>query len=256
MSRINAKKHLGQHFLSDPNILYKMADTINPKADDHLIEIGPGRAALTHHLIGKSQQLDVIELDKDLINDLNLLDGCRVYHQDALKHNFHRLSDCGEAIKVRVIGNLPYNISTPLLFHLLSHQHIQDMHFLLQKEVADRLVATAGSRDYGRLSVMAQLHCHIQRCFHVAPGCFIPPPKVDSTFVQLHPHPAPLLPADQHEAFAKIVKQAFSQRRKTLRNSLKSLLSAEQIREAGLDPTLRPERITVNEFIQLTHHYD
>jgi 16S rRNA (adenine1518-N6/adenine1519-N6)-dimethyltransferase len=254
MKRFPTKKHLGQHFLSDPNILYKMADAINPKANDYLIEIGPGRAALTQHLLGKSQQLDVVEIDRDLIDDLKALGGCRVYHQDALKHNFHRMNDAGEEIKVRIIGNLPYNISTPLLFHLLSHQHIQDMHFLLQKEVADRLVATAGSRDYGRLSVMAQLHCRIQRCFHVPPGCFIPPPKVDSTFVQLHPHPAPLLPIEQHERLATLVKQAFSQRRKTLRNSLKRLLSAEQIREAGLDPTLRPEKITLNEFIQLTHH--
>jgi len=206
-------------------------------------------------LLKACRHLEVIELDRDLIQPLAekaASTGELVIHQqDALRFDFRSLAN-GE--KLRTIGNLPYNISTPLLFHLIEQSDvIQDMHFMLQKEVIDRMAALPGSGDYGRLSVMIQYHCRVEPLFRVGPGAFKPAPKVDSAFVRLIPWPEPLFPVKNIEYLTTLVRQAFSQRRKTLRNALKSLLSEQKIKETGTDPSARPETISLEQYVALAN---
>ena len=256
MNTHRARKRFGQNFLHDAGTIQRIVHAIAPQPGEHLLEIGPGQAALTLPLLDMAGHLQVIELDRDLIEPLQQKcagHGELLIHQgDALKFDFCQLVATGE--KLRVIGNLPYNISTPLLFHLMAHKHcIQDIHVMLQKEVVERIVAAPGSSDYGRLSVMMQYHCQAEYLFTVRPGAFTPVPKVDSAVVRLQPYSAPPVEVHRPEVFASLVRQAFSQRRKTLRNSLRNMLDAEAIQAAGVDPVLRPEQLSLDQFAKLAN---
>jgi 16S rRNA (adenine1518-N6/adenine1519-N6)-dimethyltransferase len=250
------RKRFGQHFLHDPSVLARMVQAIDPRPGQHLVEIGPGMGALTLPLLERVGSLEAVELDRDLAPRLEAAAqsvGELVIHQaDALRFDFAQLARPGE--RLRVVGNLPYNISTPLIFHLLEQSAvIEDMHFLLQKEVVDRLSAAPGGSDYGRLSVMVQYRCRTQPLFIVRPGAFNPPPKVDSAFVRLVPYTAPPFLATDEDLFARIVAQAFSQRRKTLRNALRGLVEPESFEAAGIDPARRAETLSVEEYIALSN---
>jgi 16S rRNA (adenine1518-N6/adenine1519-N6)-dimethyltransferase len=250
-----ARKRFGQNFLHDPGVIQRIVRSMNPQPGQRVVEIGPGQGAITLPLLAACGRLDVVELDRDLIEPLARKAsglGTLVIHQaDALRVDFSALAQGG---KLRVVGNLPYNISTPLLFHLLAHSgYIQDMHFMLQKEVARRLAAEPGNGNYGRLSVMIQYHCKIEELFLVGPGAFRPAPKVDSAFVRLTPLPQPPANVDDYACFGKLVRQAFAQRRKTLRNTLKGLLTEAQIRASGNDPSLRPEKLSLQQYAALSN---
>ncbi|MEO0420773.1 MAG: 16S rRNA (adenine(1518)-N(6)/adenine(1519)-N(6))-dimethyltransferase RsmA [Pseudomonadota bacterium] len=256
MSEHVPRKRFGQHFLHDPNVLRRIVDAISPAPDDRLVEIGPGQGALTAPLLSRDVSLTAIELDRDLAPALGELPGAAgrlsVIEADALTLDYAHLADSLGG-PIRLCGNLPYNISTPLLFHLLAHrEHVIDMHFMLQKEVVMRMAAPPGSKTYGRLTVMLGAVCEVEALFHVGPGAFKPPPKVDSSVVRLRiPNQAPV--AIEHpELFAQLVRQAFSMRRKTLRNSLKRLMGADAIEAAGIDPGARPETLTPADYGALT----
>jgi 16S rRNA (adenine1518-N6/adenine1519-N6)-dimethyltransferase len=249
------RKRFGQHFLHDQYVIARIIQAINPQAEDQLIEIGPGRGAITLPLLEHVRQLAIIEIDRDLVqwwqtqSHPNLI----IHARDALKIDYCALQNDPQR-KLRIVGNLPYNISTPILFHLFEHLHcIQDMHFMLQKEVVDRMCAAAGSPDYGRLSVMVQYYCEVTQLFDVSAGAFTPPPKVESSIVRLRPHAPGKYQVDQ-QTLQQIVAQAFSQRRKTLRNSLKHWFSADQIQAIGIDPGIRPEQLDLAAFIKLAQH--
>ena len=251
-----ARKRFGQNFLHDPGIIRRIVTAIQPEATQHLVEIGPGKGAITRHLVNHCSRLDAIELDRDLIGLLEARFGgwpeFHLHHADALKFDFRQLATGSE--KLRIVGNLPYNISTPLLFHLLATPGcLQDMHFMLQKEVVERMAAPPGSRTYGRLSVMLQISCQVQHLFNIGPGAFDPAPKVDSAFVRLTPYAQKPVPVKDMKRFAAIVTQAFSQRRKTLRNTLKKTLSAEQISACGIDPGQRAEQLSPADFACLSN---
>ncbi len=248
------RKRFGQNFLHDQNIINKIVAAINPKPSQAIVEIGPGKGALTLPLLAHTGVLNVIELDRDLIPLLKMacLDsGSLTIHQcDALRYDFSALAT--QPHSLRIVGNLPYNISTPLLFHLLASAHlIKDMHFMLQKEVVERLTAQPNTNDYGRLSVMIQYHCTTDCLFLVKPGSFDPPPQVDSAIVRLIPHKTLPYPVNNFSLLQKIVAQAFSQRRKTLRNSLKTLISAEALTSLAIDPQLRPENLSVQDYTRI-----
>jgi 16S rRNA (adenine1518-N6/adenine1519-N6)-dimethyltransferase len=254
-SQHRARKRFGQNFLHDPGIITRIVNAINPGPHDNLIEIGPGQGAITFPLLAICKKIQAVELDRDLIallesnkpTDTELT----IHSQDALKTDFCALAGDRPA---RIVGNLPYNISTPLLFHLLTQSNcIQDMHFMLQKEVVERMAATAGGNNYGRLSVMLQYHCDVEPLFTIGPGAFNPPPKVDSAFVRLIPHKQPPVTINSYDSFATLVKQAFAQRRKTLRNNLKPLLNDEQIVAAAIDPGIRAERLSLQDFARLAN---
>ena len=251
-----AKKHLGQNFLVDINIIDRIIRSIDPLPADHIIEIGPGLGALTGNLLNTLPRLDVIELDRDVVPVLNKLthsSHLHIHRMDVLDFDFNKFRATHfPGGQLRIIGNLPYNISTAVLFHLIEHtKSIQDMHFMLQKEVVERIAAAVGSHDYGRLSVMMQLYFRIRPLFTVAPHCFKPAPKVESAVVRLTPHTGLPIDPDQHDAFSSLVKQAFSQRRKTLRNTLKGLCDATCIQAAGIDPGKRPQELGVDDYIKL-----
>lgn len=245
------RKRFGQNFLRDQAIIDRLVNTIDPTSEDHLVEIGPGQGALTRPLLDLCQRLDAVEIDRDLVKLLRQsLESYSHFHlieMDALKMV---LSDLGS--ELRVIGNLPYNISTPLLFRLLAQsQHVRDMHFMLQREVVQRMCAEPGTKAYGRLSVSVQLRCEATALFEVQPEAFYPPPKVTSQIVRLVPLKTDLLGGVDPGLLDTLVKGAFSQRRKTLRNSLKNWLETEQLEQAGVDPGSRPERLTPMEFVEL-----
>lgn len=252
-----ARKRFGQNFLSDDNIIARIVEAINPQADDNMVEIGPGQAALTLLLLKKLKQLDVIEIDRDLVAKLELLreqyPGLTIHSADALRFDFRPLQKSSEK-KLRVIGNLPYNISTPLLFHLIEQADvIQDMHFMLQKEVVERMSAQPGGGDYGRLSIMVQYRCQVDNLFIVPPTAFRPQPKVESAIVRIAPYTELPHPADDEKRLAQLVHHAFTQRRKTLRKSLKSYIAAEKMEAIGIDPMRRPETLSVAEFVALAN---
>jgi 16S rRNA (adenine1518-N6/adenine1519-N6)-dimethyltransferase len=250
------RKRFGQNFLADKNIVGKIVTAISPKPGDNLVEIGPGLGALTLPLLEKAGRLQAVELDRDLIPPLEergrdageLL----IHEADALEFDFSALATPEKPL--RLVGNLPYNISTPLLFHLIEYiAIIRDMHFMLQKEVVDRMAARPDTEDYGRLSVMLQYHCMVEPLFTVPPGAFNPRPKVDSKIVRLLPHPATPFPATDYRDFSALVKQAFGQRRKTLRNTLKSMLDADLIAALGIDPGARAETLSLADFAKLAN---
>lgn len=247
-----ARKRFGQHFLHDPLVIDRILRSIDPRPNDHLVEIGPGSGILTLPLLQSSVILDAIELDRDLAIPLRTL--CRdhphfnLHMGDALRFDYVALAQNGQ---LRLVGNLPYNISTPLLFRLLRVSgHIRDMHFMLQKEVVDRLTAQPGTRNYGRLTVTVAARAEATALFDVGPEAFKPPPRVWSSVVRIVPRPAPFsIPS--FEAFDRTVTAAFSQRRKTLANSLRGLITVEQIRIADIDPGQRAERLTPADFARL-----
>ncbi|HEL4832553.1 16S rRNA (adenine(1518)-N(6)/adenine(1519)-N(6))-dimethyltransferase RsmA [Stenotrophomonas sp. C4297] len=250
-----AKKQLGQHFLADRHYIDKIVMAVNPKDGDRLVEIGPGQGAITLPLLRVHPKLTVIEFDRDLIAPLTAaaepLGELTIVHRDVLRVDFTELA-AGQSI--RLVGNLPYNISSPILFHALEHAAvIRDMHFMLQKEVVDRMAAGPGSKVYGRLSVMLQAYCQVTSLFVVPPGAFRPPPKVDSAVVRLVPRDPATINIHDHERFAEVVKAAFGQRRKTLRNALNNVVSAEQFVAAGVRPDARAEQLDVAEFIALAN---
>ncbi len=242
------RKRFGQNFLHDPGVIGRIVTAIGPRPGDRMVEIGPGLGALTRPLLEALGELDAVELDRDLVAELHNLPGLRIHQADALRFDFCALA--GDD-KLRVVGNLPYNISTPLLFHLLDQAEcISDMHFMLQKEVVDRLAAPPGGGDYGRLSVMVQYRCRVERVLTVSPGAFNPPPKVESAVVRLVPHESPPVEADP-ASLREVVTRAFAHRRKTLRNNLKGFIPAEQIEAAGIDPGRRAETLSLGEFARL-----
>ena len=252
-SRHVTKKRFGQHFLHDAGILRKIVQAIAPRRDDTVIEIGPGEGALTLPLLRELGRMTVIELDRDLVPRLRALaEGVgelEIINADVLTVDFSTLA---RGAPLRIVGNLPYNISSPILFHCLDHiDAIQDMHFMLQREVVDRMAAAPGSKVYGRLSVMLQLVCRVDPLLRVPPGAFRPPPKVDSAVVRLTPRPEAERPSVDADLLARVVKAAFGQRRKTLANALGDVVSADQIRAAGVDPRIRAEQLPVSAFVAL-----
>ena len=259
MSKHIPRKRFGQNFLHDQNIIAQIVAAIAPQTSDRLIEIGPGQGALTTPLIQHTGKLEVVELDRDLIPRLEEMFADKgeliIHNQDVLKFDFAQLTH--EEKSLRIVGNLPYNISTPLLFHLISFQHlIQDMHFMLQKEVVDRICAQPSSKDYGRLSVMMQYYCHTEYLFKVSPGAFNPPPKVDSAIIRLVPRDLSELNADNKKALSTIVQASFAQRRKTLRNNLKKHITEDNIKSLGIDPGCRAETLHLADFVKLANLYN
>ena len=254
-----ARKRFGQHFLTDQRIIQHMLGAINPTSDQTIIEIGPGQGALTFPLLKRCQKLTAIELDRDLIpllqKQANGIGELSLVNADVLTVDLQQLE---LPPPFRVVGNLPYNISTPLMFHLLRHSElIKDMHFMVQKEVALRIIARANdpagnSKHYGRLSVMMQFFCASEYLFDVPPGCFSPPPKVDSAVIRLLPHRAPPVQIDDIAKLEQVVQTAFNQRRKTIANSLKKLVGSDAIQQLGIDPGARAENLTLQDFARLS----
>jgi 16S rRNA (adenine1518-N6/adenine1519-N6)-dimethyltransferase len=258
-TRAPRRKRFGQHFLHDPGVIERIVRALAPRAGDHLVEIGPGHGALTRHLLSAAgTTLDAIEIDRDLAARLRpacaAAPHCRLHESDALEFDFAALARARGG-QLRIIGNLPYNISTPLLFHLLAQAPaLLDLHIMLQREVVARLAACAGNKSYGRLTVMLSPWFQIERLFDVGPGAFQPPPKVWSALVRLTVRAAPLFAVSPH--YAALVAAAFSQRRKTLRNALGAFLTREQIAACGLDPGARPETLTPEAFNTLAQALD
>lgn len=251
-----ARKRFGQNFLQDKLIIQRIVDAIMPTKEQRIVEIGPGQGALTLPVLKKSGKIDVVELDRDLIPDLKARcadKGELIVHQaDALDFDFGKLAT--ETQPIRLIGNLPYNISTPLIFHLLDFApHIIDMHFMLQKEVADRLSARHGTHAYGRLSIMVQYFCRVTTLFNVGPDAFNPKPQVDSSVVRFTLHPELPYLANDHTHFAYIVKTAFAHRRKTLRNCLRDIVTDKDWEDIHIDSQLRPEQLSLSEYVKLSN---
>ena len=252
--RHQPRKRFGQHFLHDPRTIERIVAAVAPRPGQRMLEIGPGLGAITEPLLARLTALDVVELDRDLIPQLEARCAphgeLRVHNADILTFDIRSISSAAGGL--RTVGNVPYNISTPLIFHLLeSMDVIQDMHFLLQKEVVDRLAAAPGTRAYGRLSVMAAARAETMRLFDVSPGAFSPPPKVDSAFVRMIPRTVSAVAAQNRAAFALLVNRAFRQRRKKLRNTLKGVLSEQDIEAAEINPDLRAEALSVEQFAKL-----
>jgi 16S rRNA (adenine1518-N6/adenine1519-N6)-dimethyltransferase len=232
------RKRFGQHFLHDPRVLARIVAAVSPAPGDHLVEIGPGEGALTVPLLQRTKRLDVIELDRDLAARLRELSGVTVHEGDALEFDFAPFP-----AGMRLVGNLPYNISTPLLFHLARYaDRVRDMHFMLQLEVVERMVAAPSTPAYGRLSVALQARFEMEKLFNVPKGAFRPPPKVESAVVRLIPLEKPL------EVDEDLLRRAFSARRKQLHNALPGVDFAR----AGIDPTLRPENLSPQDYARLS----
>lgn len=255
-----AKKHLGQNFLRDTSVIDRIVLAIAPQPGDVIVEIGPGQGALTFPLLKQHGEITAIEFDRDLHaplqtvarqhGELHLIAG------DVLSVNFSELAAQRSDAQgqIRLVGNLPYNLSSPILFHALDHAHaIRDMHFMLQKEVVERMAAGPGSKVYGRLSVMLQAYCSVTPLFIVPPGAFRPAPKVDSAVVRLVPKPHGKIEVADHASFANVVRAAFGQRRKTLRNALHGVADSATLEAAGLRPEARAEQVAVADFVQLAN---
>ena len=250
-----AKKRFGQNFLHDLAIIDRIVSSMQIKPDDNILEIGPGLGAITKQILPITNTINVIELDRDIIPKLKFncdgLGELNILQTDALKVDYDQFA---EGSPLRVVGNLPYNISTPLLFHLFTYlDKIKDMHFMLQKEVVLRMAAKPGSKVYGRLSVMTQSVCDVQMLFLVPPESFTPIPKVESAIVRLNPR-REALSIDDPKLFATIVTEAFNQRRKTLRNVWRKRIEADVLQSLGINPTLRPEMISLQEFVLVSNH--
>ncbi|MCC2681526.1 MAG: dimethyladenosine transferase [Nitrosospira multiformis] len=249
------RKRFGQNFLVDSQTVADIIHTLHPRREDVMVEIGPGLGALTRPLLQSLEHLHVVEIDRDIVKrlcDEFSAKRLTIHEGDALEFDF---SSLGESL--RVVGNLPYNISTPLLFHLSRFAaHIRDMHFMLQKEVVARMVAKPSTSDYGRLSVMLQCRFEMEQLFIVSPECFRPPPKVESAVVRMIPLKKPLIETSQEKLFAEIVSAAFSQRRKTLRNTLRDHLTAEDYLKLGIDSNLRAENLSIAQYVAITNHFN
>ncbi len=251
------KKNLGQHFLADRSVIDRIVLAVDPQPGDRLVEIGPGQGAITFPLLRRHGELTVIEFDRDLVTPLmeasEGIGRLTIIHKDVLQVDFSKLA--GDEGPLRLVGNLPYNISSPILFHALEHAGaVRDMHFMLQKEVVDRMAAGPGSKVFGRLSVMLQAYCTVESLFDVPPGAFRPPPKVDSAVVRLVPLPPERIGVDDGALFARVVRDAFGQRRKTLRNALQQVCAGDAIEAAGVRPDARAEQLEVADFKRLANH--
>ena len=254
MSAIRPRKSLGQNFLHDPAVIARIVREIAPARDDCVVEVGGGQGALTKPLLERLDRLDVIETDARLVPLLAALapaDRLTVHRADALEFDFASLAPPGQ--KLRIVGNLPYNISTPLLFHFLGFRDsVLDLHLMLQKEVVDRMVARPGSKTYGRLTIMLAAWTHIERCFDIGPGAFKPAPKVKSTVVRIVPLREPRFAIADEERFRQLVALAFSMRRKTLRRILKGRVTEAELESAGFAPEARPETLAPADFARLS----
>ena len=251
-----ARKRFGQNFLVDKHSIQRIVDSIAIQPKDHIVEVGPGQGALTHYLIAAAQELDLIEIDRDLVTLLQekylkaYAGTVRIHEGDVLKFDFNSL----QHPPFRIVGNLPYNISTPLLFHLFNYiSQITDLHLMLQYEVAHRMVAQPGTKAYGRLSVMTQYYCKVVLLFNIYPQSFKPRPKVNSTFIRLIPHSSVSLHAQDKNLFAEIVRVAFGQRRKTITNVLKSYLTSEALQQLNLDPQTRPDQLNPEDYVRISN---
>ncbi len=253
-----ARKRFSQNFLHDTHVVARIVDAINPQPGESVVEIGPGLAALTGELIDRAGRITAVEIDRDLAarlrerfdeRHLHLVEG------DALELDWPQLAASLDA-PLRIVGNLPYNVSTPMLFALLPIAgRVQDQHFMLQREVVERMAAPPGGKDYGRLSVMLQFRYRIERLFHVAPGSFHPVPKVQSSIVRMIPLAGTQVPDVSLKIFGEVVTAAFGQRRKTLRNALGRLLTESQIAAAGVDPGVRAETLPMDAFVRLAQSF-
>ena len=250
------RKRFGQHLLTNPITISNIVKVINPKKHDHLIEIGPGRGAITIPVLKKVGTLHAIELDRDIAKEVT--ENCKnigeliIHHGDVLNFDFNTVARIDNPI--RLFGNLPYNISTPLLFHLLTFSDvIIDMHFMLQKEVVDRIIAAAGDSNYSRLSIMIQCSYKVESLFDISPHEFTPPPKVNSSFMRLIPTDEYQKQIKDHDIFSKLVESAFQQRRKTINNSLSKLTTEVQLRNASIQVTQRPQEISIPQYIKLAN---
>lgn len=253
-----ARKRFGQNFLTDESVISRIVGAISPDNDHVMVEIGPGLGALTEPVAESIDNLTVVELDRDLVERLQvhpiLKDKLTIHQGDALQFDFSQLKQDGK--KMKVFGNLPYNISTPLMFHLFEFaEFIETMHFMLQKEVVLRLSASPGSKAYGRLTVMAQYFCQVVPVLEVPPGCFTPPPKVDSAVVRLLPYAEKPYPCEDVNVLRHLCTTAFNMRRKTLRNNLKGMLNDDDFATLNIDATLRPEQISVQQYVAMANHY-
>lgn len=253
MSPHRPRKRFGQHFLTDPGVIDAIITAIAPASSDVVVEIGPGRGAITAALARRAGTLHAIELDRDLAAGLGRRfaddPDVTIHQADALSFDYAQLGDT-----LRIVGNLPYNISTPLLFALLAvRDRIVDMHVMLQKEVVDRMAAAPGSKAYGRLGIMLGCHFHIEKLFEVDRLAFDPPPDVMSGVVRLAPLPAGTFAIDDEALFGRLVTTAFSQRRKTVRNALRGFVSQAQLEAVGIDPGIRPERIPIASYVDLAN---
>jgi len=250
-----AKKKFGQNFLKDVAIIHSIIQSINPLPNDLLIEIGPGLGALTKPLLEKTNRLLAIELDRDIVSWMEneySKKNITIFNEDVLNFNFNQFDQ-----KIRIVGNLPYNISTPILFKCIDNiLNIKDLHFMLQKEVVDRMIAIPSSPEYGRLSVMLQYYFAMEHLVDVPKASFEPEPKVESSFVRLIPYEQYPFIANNLEQFARIVKEAFSQRRKTIRNTLKSFISENDFEKIGINPQLRAENLSVSDFVKISNYLD
>ncbi|MBT4520117.1 MAG: 16S rRNA (adenine(1518)-N(6)/adenine(1519)-N(6))-dimethyltransferase RsmA [Halieaceae bacterium] len=254
-----ARKRFGQNFLHDAGVIDNIIRAIHPLETEHLVEIGPGQGALTEFLSGSGCRLDVIELDRDLVPGLLRAYGnspqFALHGADALGFDYSSLADDDRPL--RIVGNLPYNISTPLIFKLLeSAAVIRDMHFMLQLEVVNRLAASPGNKNWGRLGIMAQYRCRIEALFEVPPSAFSPAPKVQSAIVRLEPFSESPWPDCNEATLRQVVRASFAQRRKTLRNNLKGILDAAALEKAGIDPGARAETLGLLQFIEIANIVD
>lgn len=251
------RKHFGQHFLHDKNIIGKIIDAVAPGPADCFIEIGPGRGAITGPLLERVSKLDVVEIDHELAEAIDEeLGGNRltVHNADALKFDFRELATANS--QMRLVGNLPYNISSPLLFHILTFDSLfKDIHVMLQKEVVARMTAQSGNKTYGRLTVAIAARCGVESLFDIKPGSFTPPPRVDSSFVRLVPDARRRALIDDEAAFDRVLSQAFNMRRKRLANAVKALVSESEIESVGIDPGHRAEQLDVQAFVRLGNLY-
>jgi 16S rRNA (adenine1518-N6/adenine1519-N6)-dimethyltransferase len=248
-----ARKRFGQHFLTATDVISDIVHAVAANADDTLVEIGPGQGALTIPLANTGAQLHAIEFDRDLAAPLRRrfadAPNVTIHEFDALKFDYATLGS-----DLRIVSNLPYNISTPMLFRLIEYKScIRDLHLMLQKEVVDRMAAVPGSKSYGRLSIMLGCHMEVQPLFDVPPGAFSPPPKVNSGVVALRPLPDDAFDVEDPGQFAALVAKAFSQRRKTIRNALKELVDTDQLLSVGIEPTDRPERVPIKDWVALAN---
>ena len=257
-----AKKRFGQNFLTDFGVINSLVDAIAPQPDQTIVEIGPGLGAMTKPLLAKIPHLHVVEIDRDIVTWMQaeyakptyLNHAISIHNIDALKFDFATLCSQNQP-KIRVVGNLPYNISTPILFHLLDNiRHITDMHFMLQKEVVERMVAAPSTSEYGRLSVMLQYKLQMEYLFTVPPEAFEPAPKVESAFVRCLPHAVLPFMANNEKHFAGVVLAAFGQRRKTLRNTLKGLLDDTGFATLNIDSQFRAENLSVADFVRISNY--
>lgn len=256
-SKHRARKRFGQNFLHDEMVIQKIVQAIHPIEGQCLVEIGPGQGALTDHFASLPVTLDLVELDRDLVAQLQQryasTGNIAIHSSDALKFDFSALAR-SRGKPLRVVGNLPYNISTPLLFHLLEQlSAIEDMHFMLQREVVQRMAATVGEKNYGRLSIMTQYFCRVEQLFDVPPQAFSPAPKVMSAIVRLCPHKELPVVASNTATLMQVVKTAFAQRRKTLRNSLSGVIDTAGLQALGIDPAWRAEVLTIDQFVAISN---